>query len=410
MAAASIVRAALQQVYASKRVQCVVSLSGGGGSAVGEILGTAGASSTLLEVLVPYHRQSMVDYLHVPAPELEAMGFSSKDVAELMGKRALEHGRRLVPLAEAASCIGIGCAAAIVSAEPRRGSHRAFLSLHTADSVHNFKLEMEKGARSRKEEDECVGHLIVLALAKAAGLEADIQASLRQLCTVHAGDALTEDSSPPTTSTFLVPDGPTSTVAYLSTSTAPLKDMPWHRLLVIPGSFNPMHAGHTELAATARATLAATEAAPRDILFELSVKNADKGTVGMAALQARVTDIVSTHGASVVLSNASLFLEKAALFPKCAFVIGADTAVRLLDVKYYGGDVAGLFAALATIAARECSFVVAGRDVGGVFVSAEDVVAQVPAPFRSIFVPLSESQFRKDISSTQLRAQPKSVL
>ncbi|KDO23366.1 hypothetical protein SPRG_21032 [Saprolegnia parasitica CBS 223.65] len=355
MAAATTVRAALQQIYASKRVQCVVSVSGGGGSAVGEILGTCGASSTLLEVLVPYHRESMADFLQVPGAELEAFGFSSKNVATLMGKKALERGRRLVPLDDAAGCIGIGCTAALVSSEPRRGSHRAFLSLHTVDAVHHFKLEMEKGARTRKEEDECVGHLVVLALAKAANVDMALQASLRELCTSHTGDSLVEDAPIATmTSGLQLPTGP-------------------------------------------------HETPPRRILYELSVRNADKGSVGGDALQARVQAIVGTHHAAVVLTHASLFLEKAALFPSCAFVIGADTALRLLDLKYYDMSQEALWAALARIASLQCSFVVAGRQVGDAFVAAETVVSQVPAPFRSLFVPLPETSFRNDISSTALR-------
>ncbi|EQC27565.1 hypothetical protein SDRG_14620 [Saprolegnia diclina VS20] len=405
MAAAATVRAALQQIYTSKRVQCVVSVSGGGGSAVGEILGTCGASSTLLEVLVPYHRESMADFLQVPGTQLETLGFSSKDVATLMGKKALERGRRLVPLDDAAACIGIGCTAALVSSEPRRGSHRAFLSLHTVDAIHHFKLEMEKGARTRKEEDECVGHLVVLALAKAANVDMALQASLRELCTSHTGDSLVEDApiATLTTSGLQLPTGPHETVAYLPPATI-LRDMPWRRMLVVPGSFNPMHVGHTQMAATAQAALAAASGEPpRRILYELSVRNADKGSVGGDALQARVQAIVSEHHAAVVLTNASLFLEKAALFPSCAFVIGADTAVRLLDLRYYDQSQEALWAALARISSLGCSFVVAGRQVGDAFVAAETVVSQVPAPFQSLFVPMPETSFRNDISSTALR-------
>ncbi|OQS06754.1 hypothetical protein THRCLA_01219 [Thraustotheca clavata] len=399
----SIVRSVLQAIYASKQIQCVVSLTGGGGSAIGEVLGTSGASSTLLEVIVPYHRQSMIDFLKVPPSELETMGFSSQSVANLMGKKALEHARRLVSIDQAATCVGIGCTAALVSSEPRRGSHRAFLSVHTANAIHNFKLELEKGARTRKEEDECVGYLIVLAMAKAANVDSYLQTNLRQLCTEHTGDVLTEDSAS-IPSTFIIPTSKLSTIAYLPYA-PPLQDMPWRRMLIVPGSFNPMHIGHTELGSVAQATIASITGNTLPILFELSIQNADKGVLNTTALQKRVEAIVQEHAASVVLTNASLFLDKASLFPTCTFAIGADTAVRLLDLKYYNNDKDTLWLALAQIAELKCSFVVAGRDVDGSFVPAEAVVAQVPSPFKHLFIPIPESQFRHDISSSMLRSK-----
>ena len=39
----------------------------------------------------------------------------------------------------------------------------------------------------------------------------------------------------------------------------------------------------------------------------------------------------------VWLTRAATFAEKAALFPGAAFVLGWDTAVRVIDPKYYGG-------------------------------------------------------------------------
>lgn len=39
-------------------------------------------------------------------------------------------------------------------------------------------------------------------------------------------------------------------------------------------------------------------------------------------------------GKSVIISNQPYFYKKAELFPGSAFVIGADTAVRLIDVSF----------------------------------------------------------------------------
>jgi nicotinamide mononucleotide (NMN) deamidase PncC len=103
---ASQVQSALQLIYALKRVQCVISLTGGGGSAIGEILGTCGASSTLLEVIVPYARQSLVDFLKIPGHKVDKLGYSSREVSMLMANKSLEKCRRLVPIEQVSTCIG----------------------------------------------------------------------------------------------------------------------------------------------------------------------------------------------------------------------------------------------------------------------------------------------------------------
>jgi len=48
------------------------------------------------------------------------------------------------------------------------------------------------------------------------------------------------------------------------------------------------------------------------------------------------------------------------LMPGATFVLGHDTAVRILMPKYYGGE-RGMFAAFNQIRAAGCSFIVAGR-------------------------------------------------
>ena len=49
------------------------------------------------------------------------------------------------------------------------------------------------------------------------------------------------------------------------------------------------------------------------------------------------------------------------MLPGSTFVLGYDTAVRVLDPKYYGGGQPGLARALAEVRASGCRFVVGGR-------------------------------------------------
>ena len=92
--------------------------------------------------------------------------------------------------------------------------------------------------------------------------------------------------------------------------------------------------------------------------------------------------------------------------PGATFVLGHDTAVRLLNPKYYGGD-GEMRAALEAMRAAGCTFIVAGRveqgaegDGAGSFLTLRDV--DVPTEFVGMFEDLGE--WRMDVSSTALRA------
>jgi len=107
----------------------------------------------------------------------------------------------------------------------------------------------------------------------------------------------------------------------------------------------------------------------------------------------------------IVATRALKFYLKARLFPGCTFVIGWDTAVRLVDPKYYGGDAQRMVTALREIHGHGCGFLVAGRIEGGVFHTLDGIA--IPAEFRAMFRGLTERQFRSGISSTELRAKVK---
>ena len=84
-----------------------------------------------------------------------------------------------------------------------------------------------------------------------------------------------------------------------------------------------------------------------------------------------------------------------------AFVLGWDTAVRLINPKYYDGE-RGRDACLRKLRDRGCVVVVGGRiDTGGEF---RTWTGQgIADEFRDLFLPLGEEDFRVDVSSTELR-------
>jgi hypothetical protein len=105
---------------------------------------------------------------------------------------------------------------------------------------------------------------------------------------------------------------------------------------------------------------------------------------------------------TVELTRAPTFREKARLFPGTTFVVGVDTAERVLDPRYYDGSQARRQAALDEIAQAGCRFLVAGRvDAAGRFVTL--AALEVPGRFAPLFTEIPESRFRSDLSSTTLR-------
>lgn len=193
------------------------------------------------------------------------------------------------------------------------------------------------------------------------------------------------------------------------------------RGVILSGSFNPLHQGHVDLVRAAQQLVKQRSGdAEIPIVFEIAVSNADKGVITSSTVMQRVGQFTGATGLPtgsslglwpVLVTNATLFSQKASLLKGCAFVIGADTVVRIVDKKYYGNDEHKMVLTLQQIARNDCFFVVAGRfddKVENRYISAEEVLEScIPAVFQDLFIPLDESAFRSDLSSTQIRNQMK---
>ncbi len=131
--------------------------------------------------------------------------------------------------------------------------------------------------------------------------------------------------------------------------------------------------------------------------FEISIANVDKPSLTANEVERRLLQFPDDP---VWVTNAPTFADKARLFPGCRFVIGADTALRLFDEKYYE-DASARDAAIALLADCDCRFIVFGRHVKNQFVGAEAI--EIPEFAVNLFTIVPESRFRDDISSTDLR-------
>ncbi len=163
---------------------------------------------------------------------------------------------------------------------------------------------------------------------------------------------------------------------------------------ILPGSFNPFHAGHWGLAAAAREILGA------DVHFELSRRNVDKPELSDDEIARRAAQFAGRG--DLWITHSPRFFEKAAHFPGVVFVVGADTAARIIDVRYHNDDAAHLAAAIAALQERECRFLVAARALNREkLLTLEDLA--IPNRWRPLFAAIPESRFRLDICSSDMR-------
>ena len=358
--------------------RCVLALTGGGTQAASMLLNVPGGSRSILEVVVPYQEQALTEFLgQRPA------SFCSTETAAAMAVRGLARARWLAP---GENALGLGCTASLVSDKPKRGEHRLHVATHTELASCHSSLTLTKGARDREGEERVVDGVILNALASALGLTERVELPLLpgeqiQYETIQATHPLARLLMGNLRSFCVQSDG-----RHIVGSTSPA--------ILLPGSFNPVHPGHWQLAeAASRRTGAATA-------FEISISNVDKPPLSADEIRRRVAPFEGQ--AEVWLTCAPTFAEKAELFSGVTFVIGSDTALRLVQTRYYGESKERMTVALESIRARSCRFLVAGRvDTEGRFVQLNQV--NIPAEYRDLFTPIPESEFRADLSSTNLR-------
>ncbi|KAG7016735.1 hypothetical protein SDJN02_21845 [Cucurbita argyrosperma subsp. argyrosperma] len=379
----TLVKAAVDAIHLSP-TQAVLYLSGGASQAIGWLLSVPGASGTVLEAVVPYSRPSMIQLLG-KVPSQCCSRKTAEEMALLAYNRALKLSRPGYPV------LGVGFTGSLATTHPKFGDHRMHMSTRLANRRWVSTITLSKGLRTREQEEILSSHLLLKAIASACKVPGTFVSDLTRSDLLEECETLfSEDEE----------------LEQLISGEVCFKVYPFlretfttdaERKIILSGSFNPLHDGHVKLLEVATSICGGGYPC-----FELSAVNADKPPLSVSQIKDRVEQFKKV-GKSVIISNQPYFYKKAELFPGSAFVIGADTAVRLIDPKYYDGDYKKMLEILLRIKNTGATFLVGGRNINGIFKVLEDV--EIPQELRDMFISIPADKFRMDISSTQIRKQ-----
>ena len=319
----------------------------------------------------------MVDWLGGPPDQACA-----PQTARAMAMAAFLRARRLEP--EYGSVAGVACTAGLATDRPKQGSHRAHVAFQTASTTATRSLVLQKGRRSRAEEERLVARLLLNTLAEAAEMNAALDLDLSE----HEEIERSTVTAPRPWQDLLL--GRCDAVPHGGPAPAAEVDAP---RAILPGAFNPVHVGHRRMMEIGEEVLGSAVEA------EISILNVDKPPLDYHELDWRTGQF---DPASVIwLTRLATFEEKSRRFPKATFLVGVDTLERIADARYYGNDPSACRAALGRIARRGCRFLVFGRSGDTRFVGLADL--DLPHELASICREVPARRFREDVSSTDIR-------
>lgn len=309
------------------RAKYVTAITGGGTAAVSNILSQGGASSWFLEGLIPYSKEALTSFLG-SEPEKCVSERAANQMALKAYMRAISLG---TDYKEAA---GLGCTAVLGKVENERAGreHFACVSVQLYNALYHFHLNIPRSIDLFGRESQ--EHYIANKIKRIIMTDNIESCTPDKTNTDNYGLLSLLLSNKRLANSFDLWNGQYIPLPYIC------KNEPF---VVYSGSFDPFHEGH----AVVINKLGQKTGKP--VWLEVSIRNVDKPDIDLAGLDDRMNSIhrgVRLHNLKqvegVILTNTPKFYDKLSLLgPNASFVVGSDTASRMVDRKY--GKVEELF-------------------------------------------------------------------
>lgn len=367
-------------------------VTGGGSTSIGYLMGQPGASTTVLDFYCPYAQNATQEYVNCdlgPNQYIKIESFASSDTAILLSLAAHRRSTKIMTtqcshineLSKLNGSVGIGATASLVSKKWKRGEHRIHVSLYTNQKLTNFSLNLYKGTeeqpfRTREQEDDLCGKLIVAVTAYECGVfnKVDVVEFLT-LNGMNSKDNLGITNTHTNNNLRNLIDGKLQNVlcipqedgTILQVTNVPMHLLGQHseskpKLISLPGSFNPLHQGHTSSLDKA-IDINSTKMVNVCGFCELSVSNMDKPSITIQEINKRLINF-TRHKYPLFLTNAPRFIDKSKQYPGIDYVMGVDTTIRLIDKSYYDNNEEKMTLILKDIADKGTRFFVLPRVFG----------------------------------------------
>lgn len=357
----------IKKIHHSKYKLTYIS-SGGGTNAISSLLKVPGASNTILETYVPYSKKSMDLFLNKKPDH-----YCSLNTCLSMAANAYKKCMDIEPETKTKYLVGVAVTASLATTYKKIGDHKFYIAIQTDSYTKTVSCVLNKGARSREEEEELITEYVLSLIAEIC--------SIKNNYPQHDENVeITLTNAERTWKKLL-----NNKINFVSSDKATPE-------LIFPGSFNPLHEGHLKMRELAekKTGMRAT--------FEICAKNADKPPLTFYEIKRTLDQF--TENDSWVMTSAGRFSEKAEMFPNSVFIIGADTLVRVFDEKFYSSK-KDMINHIERFNDHNIHFLVFGRKVNKKFISLADI--EVPEIIKQRCTGFDEASFRDDISSTELR-------
>lgn len=309
----------VKQIHEKGVPKLVLYVTGGGTEAISSLLKYGGGSATFLEGLVNYCTESTHQLIGG-----EPKNYASLEVARKLAMAAYLRAKEL----HEDEVVGVACTCKLrkPGERPNR-EHKLCLAIQTDDRTETFEVPLTE-PRNRCVEEDIVRDIIVQIIATKVYCIQDVHIIEPYRCREAFNSQTKHDVQYDSSTGELLNRENNFNLRPLSYQVgSPDQD----ECLIFPGSFNPLHKKHIEMAELA------IEKTGLPLWFEISVFNTDKPPIDFISLRDRLESFETLENpkiGGVIISNTPMFVDKVKLFPKATFVVGADTINRIYHPKY----------------------------------------------------------------------------